>query len=107
MTELVDAHHRAGPAVPEPGGTAERDRGVAADPDRRVRLLHRLRGKADVVEAVELAVELAVNGVEQRLAGGVGIFLSRLGARLIRQRGGAISCGLLDLFRELRHEARL
>src|SRR5262245_19026556 len=45
------------PAVAEGRDAAKRARAVAADPDRRVRLLHRLGREADVGEAVELAVE--------------------------------------------------
>src|SRR5207245_9960066 len=53
------------PAIAELDNPAKRARAVAADPDRRMRLLHRLRGKADVVEAVELAVEgRAIRGPE-------------------------------------------
>ena len=46
----------ADPAVAEAGGAAQRGVALAADEDRRPRLLHRLRLEHDLVEVEELAV---------------------------------------------------
>src|SRR5713226_2936200 len=45
------------PAVAEPRHPAERELAVAAHPDRRMRLLHRMGQAAHGLEAVELAAE--------------------------------------------------
>jgi hypothetical protein len=57
------------PAIAQPRGAAQRRAALAADPDRRVRLLHRLRLEADIAEADMLAREFGCRLRPERLAG--------------------------------------
>jgi len=60
LTHLRRRLARRVPAVGERDDPAEGARAVTADPDGRVRLLHRLGREAQVTEAVELALEARV-----------------------------------------------
>ena len=57
LAELGDATRRRVPAVAQGDDATERGRARAADPDRRMRLLHGPRREADVAKAEGLALE--------------------------------------------------
>src|SRR2546428_5729 len=65
--ELRWGLRRGVPAIAERHHTPQGARAVPADPDRRMRLLDRLGGEADVVESIELAREAWVVGRPQLL----------------------------------------
>src|SRR3989442_2545113 len=65
--ELRWGLRRGVPAIAERHDTPKGARAVPADPDRRMRLLDRLGGEADVVESIELAREAWVVGRPQLL----------------------------------------
>ena len=60
LGELGRRLGRRVPAVPQRRHALERAGAVAADPDRRVRLLHRLGREADLAHVVELALEARI-----------------------------------------------
>ena len=67
------------PGIAQLGGAAQRRPALAADPDRRMRLLHRLGVDQDVVEADVLARELRVR-LGPELDEGLDVFVGDLAA---------------------------